>query len=42
MGDWVLIKMFQNSKEASVGKLEPNWEGPYEITQVVGNEAYKL
>ncbi|XP_057811617.1 uncharacterized protein LOC131025850 [Salvia miltiorrhiza] len=41
-GDWVLRKVFQNTKETSAGKLAPNWEGPYLITKVVGRGAYKL
>ena len=42
VGNWVLRKVFQNRKEAGVGKLGPNWEGQYKINQVVGNGAYKL
>ena len=42
MGNWVLRKVFQNTKEADAGKLGPNWEGPYEVTQIIGNGAYKL
>ena len=42
VGDWVLRKVFQNTKEVSAWKLGPNWEGPYEITQLMGNRAYKL
>ena len=42
VGEWVLRKVFQNTKEAGAGKLGPNWEGPYEITHIVGNGAYKL
>ncbi|XP_057789181.1 uncharacterized protein LOC131006011 [Salvia miltiorrhiza] len=42
LGDWVLRKVFQNTKETSAGKLAPNWEGPYLITKVVGRGAYKL
>ena len=38
----MLRKVFQNTREIGVGKLGPNLEGLYEITQVVGNEAYKL
>ena len=41
-GEWILRKVFQNTKEAGVEKLGPNWEGPYEITHIVGNDAYKL
>nr|GFD53941.1 reverse transcriptase domain-containing protein [Tanacetum cinerariifolium] len=24
------------------GKLRPKWEGPYEVTEALGNDAYKL
>ena len=41
-GNWVLHHVFQNTKEAGAGKLGPNWEGPYQVTKVVGNGAYKL
>ena len=42
VGDWVLRRVFQNTKEAGAGKLAPTWEGPYLITKVVGHGAYKL
>jgi hypothetical protein len=42
VGDWVLRRVFQNTKEAGAGKLAPTWEGPYLITKVVGNGAYKI
>ncbi|XP_062088902.1 uncharacterized protein LOC133795468 [Humulus lupulus] len=42
VGDYVLRRTFQNTKEAGVGKLGSNWEGPYQITKVVGQGAYKL
>ncbi|CAH9088267.1 unnamed protein product [Cuscuta epithymum] len=38
-GDWVLRKSFGNE---AIGKFSPNWEGPYEITEVVGQGAYQL
>ena len=38
----MLRKVFQNTWETGARKLGPNWEGPYEITQVIGNGAYKL
>ena len=40
--DWVLRRVFQNTKEVGAGKLGPNWEGPYKITKIVGHRAYKL
>uniref|UniRef100_A0A803N6C4 RNase H type-1 domain-containing protein n=1 Tax=Chenopodium quinoa TaxID=63459 RepID=A0A803N6C4_CHEQI len=42
LGDWVLIKVYENTREVNAGKLAPNWEGPYEIIKVVGNGAYRL
>ena len=42
VGDCVLRKVFQNTKEVGARKLGPNWEGPYKITQVIGNGAYKI
>uniref|UniRef100_A0A803LAM4 RNase H type-1 domain-containing protein n=1 Tax=Chenopodium quinoa TaxID=63459 RepID=A0A803LAM4_CHEQI len=42
LGYWVLRKVYENTREVNAGKLAPNWEGPYEITKVVGNGAYKL
>ena len=31
IGDWVLRRVIQNTKEAGAGKLGPNWEGPYKL-----------
>uniref|UniRef100_A0A803NAM9 Tf2-1-like SH3-like domain-containing protein n=1 Tax=Chenopodium quinoa TaxID=63459 RepID=A0A803NAM9_CHEQI len=42
LGDWVLKKVYKNTREVNAGKLAPNWEGPYEIIKVVGNGAYRL
>ena len=42
LGDWVLRRVFQNTKEAGAGKLGLNWEGPYKVTKIVGQGAYKL
>ncbi|XP_056695403.1 uncharacterized protein [Spinacia oleracea] len=41
-GDWVLRKVFQNTKELNAGKLAPAWEGPYLIDKIVGKGAYRL
>nr|GFA19025.1 reverse transcriptase domain-containing protein [Tanacetum cinerariifolium] len=30
------------SHERESGKLSPKWEGPYEVTEALGNRAYKL
>ena len=42
VGDWVLRKVFPNTREANAGKLAPTWEGHYRITRVVGQGAYEL
>ena len=42
IGDWVLCRVFQNTKEVGADKLGPNWEGPYKITKLIGQGAYKL
>ena len=42
VGDWVLRKVFPNTREANAGKLAPTWEGPYRITRVEGQGAYEL
>ena len=41
-GDLVLRKVVGAAKNPSWGKLGPNWEGPYQITLVVGIGAYYL
>lgn len=30
------------SKDPDIGKWSPNWEGPYEIHQVLGKNVYRL
>ncbi|KAF8085674.1 hypothetical protein N665_0652s0002 [Sinapis alba] len=42
LGDLVLRKVFENTEELKAGKLDINWEGPYEITQVVQPGVYRL
>ena len=42
LGDWVLRRVFPNTREPNAGKLAPTWEGPYRITRVVGQGAYEL
>ena len=32
-GDLVLRKVFGNIADPSVGKFQPNWEGPYVVTR---------
>ena len=40
LGDIVLRKVFENTKELNAGKLGTNWEGPYKISQVVKPGVY--
>ena len=42
VGNLVLCKAIGNMKDWNVGKLAPNWEGPYQVTIVVGTGAYYL
>ena len=42
LGDIVLRKVFENTKELNIGKLGTNWEGTYKITQVVKPGVYRL
>ncbi|KAJ9536787.1 hypothetical protein OSB04_un000011 [Centaurea solstitialis] len=42
VGDYVLRHVFQNTQEPNAGKLSIKWEGPYIISKVIGNGAYKL
>ncbi|GKB82028.1 hypothetical protein Tco_0948923 [Tanacetum coccineum] len=38
----LLYRSNDASRAEEVGKLGPKWEGPYEITEALGNGAYKL
>ncbi|XP_015945413.1 uncharacterized protein LOC107470527 [Arachis duranensis] len=40
--DLVLRKTEQARKPLAHGKLSANWEGPYRVTEVIGNGAYRL
>ena len=42
VGDLVLRKTFQNTKDPAYGKLAPKWEGPYIIDSKAGKGAYWL
>ena len=37
MGDWILRRI-----PTPQTKLQPNWEGPFKIAEVIGNSAYRL
>ncbi|KAK3019219.1 hypothetical protein RJ639_004873 [Escallonia herrerae] len=41
-GDLVLRKLGFSDPKAAVGKLSPNWEGPYKISKVLRPGAYSL
>ncbi|KAI9109814.1 hypothetical protein K1719_018855 [Acacia pycnantha] len=41
-GSLVLRRADIGNKNASEGKLAPNWEGPYRVTESTGKGAYKL
>ncbi|XP_074298383.1 uncharacterized protein LOC141629253 [Silene latifolia] len=42
VGDLVLRKVFQYTKNWRAGKFAYNWEGPYQVESIVGNRAYRL
>ncbi|XP_070004759.1 uncharacterized protein [Nicotiana sylvestris] len=42
VGDLVLRKVTQNTRELNVGKLGPTWEGPYRISTVTGKGSCEL
>ncbi|KAG7543161.1 Integrase catalytic core [Arabidopsis thaliana x Arabidopsis arenosa] len=42
VGDFVLRRVFDNTKEEGAGKLGINWEGPYQITKKIRNGVYRL
>jgi len=42
IGDLVLNRVIQSTKEINVGKLGPNWEGPYTVVARGGNGSYTL
>ena len=41
-GDRVLLKVFQNTDEPKVVKMEANWKGPYLISRIVRLGVYEL
>ncbi|XP_070040702.1 uncharacterized protein [Nicotiana tomentosiformis] len=42
VGDLVLRKMTQNTRELKAGKLGLMWKGPYQVSVVTENGSYKL
>ena len=42
VGDLVLRRVFLNTRDPTAGVLGPNWEGPYQIEEVLHPGTYKL
>ena len=42
IGDLVLRKVTQSTRELNAGKLGPTWEGPYQISAITGKGSYEL
>ena len=42
VGDMVLRRVFLNTKDSTSGVLGPNWEGPYQVVEVLDSRVYKL
>ena len=42
MGYLVLRRVFLNTRDQAAGVLGPNWEGPYQIEEVLHLGTYKL
>ena len=41
-GDLVLRKVFENTADPTVGKFQPNWEGPYVVTRTSEARSYAI
>ena len=41
-GDLVLRRVFENTADPTVGKFQPNWEGPYLVTRASESGSYAL
>ena len=42
LGDLVLRKFFENTANPTIGKFQPNWEGPYVVIQASETGSYTL
>ena len=42
VGDLVLRKVFDGTKEPGAGKLGTKWEGPYKVTKEIRTGVYEL
>ena len=41
-GDIVLRKVFENTTDPTLGKFQPNWEGPYVVTRPGESGSYAI
>ena len=41
-GDLVLQRVFENTADPTVGKFQPNWEGPYVVTRSGESGSYAI
>lgn len=42
VGDFVLRKIEATGKAPQLGKLSPNWEGPYQVIEQIGSGTFRL
>ena len=42
VGDWVLRNIEATGRKPELGKLSPNWEGPYKVTEQVAKGTFRL
>ena len=42
LGNMVLRRVFENTTEIRVGKVQPNWDGPYVVYKMGGGRPYHL
>ncbi|XP_070055341.1 uncharacterized protein LOC142179806 [Nicotiana tabacum] len=42
VGDLILRKVTQNTRELNAGKLGPTWEGPYQVSAITRKGSYEL
>ena len=41
-GNLVIRRVFENTTDPNVGKFQPNWEGPYLVTQAGESGSYAV
>ena len=42
LGDWVLLDKKAQTEGRKPPKLEPSWEGPYQVGQIIRDGTYKI